>query len=126
MGFTFDHQGTIGQGSENFGGFGRIEGMDFTDPFFHITGSRGNVEGGSSMGMESGFGLNIETDQRISSFTDSVSEQSDYETQAQTWDEGMSILLADLEGRISEGQGQGLAQQEVWNPESWVWETVPV
>lgn len=99
--------------------------MDFTDPFFNVSNKDGeDVKGGSSLGM---LGLGLETNQHVSSFTD---EEQGFEAQAQTWDEGMSSLLADLEGRVSEGQGQGMAQgmaeQEVWNPDSWMWETVPV
>lgn len=94
--------------------------MDFTDPFFNTTSNGSeDVEGGSSMGL---LGLGLETNhQHVSSFTDA---EQGFEAQAQTWDEGMSTLLADLEGRISEGQG--MAEQEVWNPDSWMWETVPV
>lgn len=95
--------------------------MDLTDPFFNADNT--NVEGGSGMGL----GLGLETNEHVSSFTDAEQE---YEAQAQTWDEGMSALLADLEGRISEGQGQRMMEQtqeqEVWNPDSWMWETVPV
>lgn len=46
------------------------------------------------------------------------------------WDEGMSTLLANLEGRVSVEQSLGMGlvtgQGEVWNADSWTWESVPV
>lgn len=47
------------------------------------------------------------------------------EAQAETWDEGMSRLLAELEGRVGAEQERGVERQ-VWNPDRWTWEPVAV
>lgn len=47
------------------------------------------------------------------------------EAQIETWDEGMSRLLADLEGRVGVEQERG-GEREVWNPDRWMWETIAV
>jgi hypothetical protein len=97
----FDYQGTFGQGGENSLGLGQATGMDFDCMFEH--------------------------DQTFTGYAPAyIAQTQTYGRQLESWDEGMSILLAKLESDIessSTGQvGMEANGQEWFNMETGAWE----